>query len=85
MPKSPRGKKRRQPQRQQSLTKDPLAFPILIALVAGVIVFGALQYSLMVALGSAVVVGFFAWRWWQRMAPARPKKAKPKKKARRRK
>lgn len=56
-----------------------------MALVAGFIVFGALQYSLMVALGSAVVVGFFAWRWWLRMAPARPKKAKPKKKVRRRK
>lgn len=85
MPKSAHARKRRQPPRRPTLAKDPFAFPILMALVAGFIVFGALQYSLMVALGSAVVVGFFAWRWWLRMAPARPKKAKPKKKVRRRK
>lgn len=45
-----------------------------MALVAAVMVFGAFQYSLMVALGSAVVVGFFAWRWWQRAAKAGAKK-----------
>lgn len=85
MPKSSRNRKRRPPQRRQSLTKHPLAFLFLIALVAGFIVLGVFQYTLSVAVGSAIVVGFFAWRWWQRAAPARPKKAKPKKKARRRK
>ncbi len=85
MPKSLHGRKRRPAQRRQSLTKHPLAFPILMALVAGFIVLGVFQYTLSVALGSAFVAGFIAWRWWQGLAPARPKKAKPKKKARRRK
>lgn len=85
MPNSPRARKRRPPPRQHSLTKHPLAFPILAALVAGFILLGAFQYTLSVAVGSAIVVGFFARRWWQRMAPARPMKAKPKKKVRRRK
>lgn len=76
MPKPPRRRKRRQPQRQQSLTKHPLAFPILIALVAGFIVLGVFQYTLSVAVGSAIVVGYFAWRWWQRADKAEPKKLK---------
>lgn len=74
MPKSSRTRKRRQSPRRPALAKDPSAFPILMALVAAVMVLGVFQYSLMVALGSAVVVGFFAWRWWQRAAKAGAKK-----------
>ncbi len=76
MPKSSRTRKRRPPQRRQSLTKHPLAFPILIALVAGFVVLGVFQYTLSVAVGSAIVVGFFAWRWWQRAAKPGAKKAR---------
>jgi lipopolysaccharide export LptBFGC system permease protein LptF len=85
MPKSSRTRKRRPAQRRQSLTKHPLAFPILMALVAGFIVLGVFQYTLSVALGSAFVAGFIAWRWWQGLAPARPSKPRSKKKTRRRK
>jgi hypothetical protein len=45
-----------------------------MALVAAVMVFGAFQYSLMVALSAAIFVGFFAWRWWQRAAKGGAKK-----------
>ena len=69
MPKPSRTRKRR-----PTLAKDPSAFPILMALVAAVMVFGAFQYSLMVALSAAIFVGFFAWRWWQRAAKGGAKK-----------
>ena len=65
MPKSSRARKRRSPPRRQTLARHPRAFPILIALIAAVIVFGAFNYTLSLALASAAVVGFFAWRWWQ--------------------
>ncbi len=79
MLKSSRGRKRRPSPRRPTLSKDPLAFPILVALVAGFIVLGVFQYTLSVALASAAAVGFFAWRWWQRTAETQPKKARPRK------
>jgi len=41
-------------------------YPILVALVGGVIAFGMLHYSLLLAVLSAGFVGFFTWLWWWR-------------------
>jgi hypothetical protein len=41
-------------------------YPILVALVGGVIAFGMLHYSLLLAVLSAGFVGFFSWLWWWR-------------------
>jgi hypothetical protein len=65
MPKSSRARKRRSPVRRSTLARDPRAFPILIVLIVAVVVLGVFNYTLSVALASAAVVGFFAWRWWQ--------------------
>jgi uncharacterized iron-regulated membrane protein len=58
--------------------REPLAYPTLVALVAGVVLFGVMHYSLLLAVGSAIFVGFFGWLWWQRRfasPPARPRRA----------
>jgi len=55
-------------------------YPILVALVGGVIAFGMLHYSLLLAVLSAGFVGFFSWLWWwrqkQNSAAARPSPAR---------
>lgn len=45
-------------------------YPILVALVGGVIAFGMLHYSLLLAVLSAGFVGFFSWLWWWRQKQA---------------
>lgn len=57
--------------------REPLAFPTLIALVAGLVLFGVFHYSLLLAVGSAIFVGFFGWLWWQRRHTAPAAKRKP--------
>jgi len=62
--------------------REPLAFPMLIALVAGLVLMGVLHYYLLLAVGSAIFVGFFGWLWWQRTVKHRDP-AKPSRPARR--
>jgi Flp pilus assembly protein TadB len=63
--------------------REPLAYPTLVALVAGLVLFGVMHYSLLLAVGSAIFVGFFGWLWWQRKfaAPA-PRTPAPRKRKR---
>lgn len=68
MPKSSRRRTRRPSTRRPVLSRDPYAFPILVALVAGFVALGVFQYTLSVAVASAVVAGILVWRWWQRTA-----------------
>ena len=68
MSKSSRRRTRRASTRPPVLSRDPFAFPILAALVAGFVVLGVFQYALSVAVASAVVAGILVWRWWQRIA-----------------
>ncbi len=62
----PKPSHRRKP--RPELFKDPIAFPTLLILVVAVVAFGFFDYSLLLALGSAIFVGFFGWRWWRRVA-----------------
>jgi hypothetical protein len=68
-------------------------YPVLVALVGGVIAFGMLHYSLLLAVLSAGFVGFFSWLWWWRQnqkpavtqrLPARHRSVKKSAKKRRR-
>ena len=59
------------------------AHPTLVALVAGLVLFGVLHYSLLLAVGSAIFVGFFGWLWWQRRHAAPAPKRKPARKRKR--
>ncbi len=51
---------------EKPVYREPLAYPTLVALVAGLVLFGVMHYSLLLAVGSAIFVGFFGWLWWQR-------------------
>jgi hypothetical protein len=66
MAKSPSRRRRFAP----SPSHELLTFPVLIMLVAGIVVFGVFHYSLMLAVLSAVFVGFFGWLWWWRRSQA---------------
>jgi type IV secretory pathway TrbD component len=48
------------------LFEDPMAFPLLVGLVAVVVILGVLQYWLLLALGSAIYLAFLGWRHSQR-------------------
>lgn len=52
--------------------RKPLAFPTLVALVTAMVLFGVMHYSLLLAVGSAIFVGFFGWRWWLRTTAKSP-------------
>ena len=65
--------------------REWLAYPTLVILVAALVVFGALQYSLLLAVLSAVFVGFFGWLWWYRRQSAAAPPPPARKPARRRK
>jgi Flp pilus assembly protein CpaB len=52
-------------------------------LVAGFVVLGVFQYTLSVAVASAVVAGILVWRWWQRSAQVQPTKTRRKSSSRR--
>jgi len=54
------------PARKSALTHEQSTYLVLIALVAGLVAFGTLHYSLLLAIGSAGFVGFFGWLWWWR-------------------
>ncbi len=54
--------------RQTQPNHERTAFPILVALVMGVIVLGMFQYSALLVAGSVIFVGFFGWLWWTRRA-----------------
>lgn len=71
MPKSPR-------RTEKSPADEWLAYLSLAALVAFIVVAGVLEYSLLLALGSAVFIGFFGWLWWsRRRAATAPRKSPP--------
>lgn len=58
--------KKAAPARKSALTHEQSTYLVLIALVAGLVAFGTLHYSLLLAVGSAGFVGFFGWLWWWR-------------------
>lgn len=49
-------------------TTDWVAFPTLLILMAGVIVFGVLHYSVLLAVVTAISIGLYGWFWWKRRA-----------------
>ena len=59
-----RTRKSRSP--EKPVYREALAFPTLVALVAGLVLFGVMHYSLLLAAGSVIIVGFFSWLWWHR-------------------
>jgi len=59
------------------LFEDPMAFPLLVGLVAVVVILGVLQYWLLLALGSGIYLAFLGWRHSQRAAASTPRRAAP--------
>ncbi len=55
--------------------EDPMAFPLLVVLVTAVVILGVLQYWLLLAIGSALYLGFQVWRRWGENPAARPRRA----------
>lgn len=51
-----------------------MAFPLLVALVAIVVILGVLQYWVLLALGSVIYLAFLGWRQWQRAPAAVPRR-----------
>lgn len=63
----------KKPDREKHKTKtepttDWVAFPTLLILIAGVIVFGVLHYSVLLAVVTAISLGLYGWFWWKRRA-----------------
>jgi len=52
--------------RQSPSNRERMAFPILLVLVMGVVVFGMFFYTGLLVAGSVIFVGFFGWLWWTR-------------------
>lgn len=71
---------------EKPVYREWLAFPTLVALVGGLVLFGVMHYSLLLAVGSAIFVGFFGWLWWQRHTSqpttTRPRRAATRKRKR---
>ena len=65
--------------RQSPSNRERMAFPILLVLVMGVVVFGMFFYTGLLVAGSVIFVGFFGWLWWKRRAAVTspPKKKAP--------
>jgi Flp pilus assembly protein TadB len=59
--------------RSAASDRERMAFPILVALVMGVIIAGMFLYTGLLVVGSAIFVGYFGWLWWARRAAAATK------------
>jgi hypothetical protein len=71
--------------RQSPANRERMAFPILLVLVMGVVVFGMFFYTGLLVAGSVIFVGFFGWLWWTQRHAASTRHHKPTKRRRSRK
>jgi len=76
---------RRKPKSQRKERSLWQLYLLLVWLVLAVIIAGNLAYGWLLALGSAIFVGFFGWlAWSRRRATPTPGKRRPRKRTRRR-